>query len=117
MKDSYIALICGSRNWTDELKIQSWLVANNPTAIITGDCRGADRIAFKIASRLGIDNIVYRARWDLYGKAAGPKRNLEMLAFPPDIVVAFHPNLQESKGTSHCLSAARKLKIKTVLIT
>jgi len=43
----------------------------------------------------------------MYGKAAGPIRNREMFKKRPDLVVGFHENIFQSKGTKDMISVAR----------
>jgi len=51
----------------------------------------------------------FPAHWDEYGRAAGPIRNRQMLDKGwADAVVAFHLNLDESKGTADMVREARK---------
>jgi hypothetical protein len=78
--------------------------------VIVGDARGLDAIAYRLACRvpgLRVDP-PYVADWKRYGRAAGPLRNLTMLAQGPDEVWAFHDDLPNSKGTRHCVSTARQ---------
>jgi hypothetical protein len=111
-------LICGDRNWYDENKICCALLQLNPVddIIITGGARGADSIAHKIATNLKFKTIVKMADWDKYGLAAGPIRNKQMLDLGPDKVVAFHSNIDSSKGTKDCISRARKMGIPVEMI-
>ena len=51
------------------------------------------------------------ADWKKYGKSAGPIRNREMLKMDPDIVLIFHDDPKNSKGTKDCVKALLK-KIK-----
>jgi hypothetical protein len=49
------------------------------------------------------------AQWGRYGRAAGPRRNAQMLSEGrPDRVVAFHDHLSASVGTAHMLELARR---------
>lgn len=51
----------------------------------------------------------YPADWKKHGKKAGPIRNSEMLKKEnPDLVVGFHNNIEESKGTLDMLRKAAK---------
>lgn len=54
------------------------------------------------------------ADWNKYGKVAGPIRNSEMLKLHPDIdlVLAFHDDLSESKGTRDMVHKAQKAGIE-----
>ena len=49
----------------------------------------------------------YPADWDRHGKAAGPIRNQRMIDTGVDLVVAFHDDLEHSKGTGHMVKIAR----------
>jgi hypothetical protein len=103
-----VALITGDRNWTDKRLIQEWLKRLDITAVIEGGARGADALAGQSASELGIEVAEVPADWDKHGRAAGPIRNAEMLKLNPDIVLAFHGNLRESKGTKDMVRRANK---------
>lgn len=49
------------------------------------------------------------AEWDKHGKAAGPIRNQKMVDLGATVCLAFP--LPGSRGTAHCMSAARKASI------
>lgn len=73
-------LVTGSRDWDDEAAIRRALVDSHATIVVHGDNRaGADAIAKRIATQLGLEVRSYPARWNRYGLSAGPKRNQEML--------------------------------------
>lgn len=58
--------------------------------IIQGGAKGADSLASTWAKDRGIEQILFPAQWDKYGKAAGFLRNTEMLEVgKPDLVIAF----------------------------
>ena len=105
-----LILICGDRNWADADTICNQLLRFNPAdhTIIHGNARGADTIAGTEACKLGFKVIAVPAKWNRYGKAAGPMRNFEMLGHKPQLVIAFHHNLSESKGTAHMVKIARE---------
>ena len=111
-----LILICGDRNWTDRAaivrEIQKVVVQQSPDApcptIMHGAARGADTLAGQVAKSLGLLIRVYPADWNLYGRAAGPIRNQQMLDQNPDIVLAFHPDINKSKGTADMVRRARK---------
>lgn len=112
-----IILICGSRDWQDKNLILSTILSLRPTKIIHGACRGADIIAGECAKELGILVDEYPADWAKHGKAAGPKRNQQMLdEGKPDVVVAFHDNIDSSKGTKDMVNLAKNSKIKFKVI-
>jgi hypothetical protein len=112
-------LVCGDRNWIDECTIERELENFVPssTTVIHGAARGADSIGGKIAKELGMAVEEYPALWDTHGKAAGPIRNRQMLDSKPDLVLAFHDNLEESRGTKHMVEIAKKAGIETKLFS
>ncbi len=118
-------IICGDRNWKDHQMIKQYISSlPKGTLIIQGECRGADLIAKASAKELGYPTTdKYAADWQLYDSlgypkgAAGPIRNRKMLEEKPDLVVAFHDNIDTSKGTKDMLSAAKKSGVKTLLLS
>ena len=109
-----IILVCGDRNWTDQETIKS--VLDSLTApgdvVIHGACRGADRLAGQAATALDLTVREYPAQWDTHGRAAGPIRNQQMLDLEhPDLVLAFHDRLTESKGTRDMIQRSRRAGI------
>ena len=52
---------------------------------------------------------VYPAEWDRYGRSAGFRRNLAMVALGADLTLAFIANA--SKGATHCAEAAERAGI------
>lgn len=111
-------LVCGDRNWTDFNSIHRRLCSfPEGTVLLHGDCRGADRIAADIGYMLKFVVFAFPADWNRYGNAAGPIRNRKMLDEKPDIVIAFHSNLQESRGTKDCVTEASRRGIAIEVIT
>ena len=111
-------LICGDRDWTDREAIREWLCKLQDwgyDAVIEGGARGADTIAGEEARRMGMEVEVHPARWDLYGKGAGPIRNRAMLEEKPDLVLAFHSDLTSSKGTANMVGLAKQAGITVIL--
>jgi len=119
----YTILICGDRNWSDFTKIREVLLkvigtrSLQEVEVVHGGARGADSIGGWIAKDIGIPTIhVHPADWEKHGKAAGPIRNELMLQkHDVDIVLAFHSNIEESKGTKHMISCAKKKNIPVIL--
>lgn len=116
-------LICGDRNWTDKGAILHELRllvedAEGQVTVIDGMARGADTLGFQCGQELGLQYERYPAQWDKYGRAAGPIRNQQMLdEGQPDLVVAFHDNLDASKGTKDMVTRARKAGVQVVVIS
>lgn len=113
-------LVCGDREWTDRDYIERVLSSLAPRVVIEGHCRGADQIAhrwaeFSDAYSDSIELICKPANWAKYGRAAGPIRNRQMADERPDLVLAFHDQISESKGTADMLTVADERRIAYVL--
>src|SRR5688500_11325531 len=102
-------LICGDRGWSDRQAIAEFVeLLSDDSVVIHGGARGADRMAGEEAAARGLEVIEVKADWARYGRAAGPIRNAAMLDEDPELVVAFHEDLSESKGTANMVKQARK---------
>lgn len=115
-------IVCGSRDWTDTKVILERLKQlPADTMVMTGGCRGADRIADELirwSDHLWyLRTDVHFAEWEEHGKSAGPIRNQKMLDRGPDLVIAFHPDIESSKGTKHMVSIARAAGVPVEIIT
>lgn len=113
-------LICGDRNWKDkDREFIASVLQNFPqdTTVIHGACRGVDRLGASAAQDLGFAVEVFPANWNEYGRAAGPIRNRQMLDEKPDLVLAFHDNIEESRGTKDCTTEARRRGITVHVIS
>lgn len=104
-------LVTGSREWTNitviKLAICRVVDERGVEVVIHGACRGADRIAGVVARRMGIAVEPYPAKWKVYGNAAGPIRNRQMLREgKPTLVLAFHNSIDTSTGTRDMLEIA-----------
>lgn len=92
-KQGYVLLIAGSCRFTDyrtfsegmEIVISRW---GAPSLVISGAAKGVDSLAVKWAMSAKIPVNEFPAEWSKYGKAAGPKRNGQMVRMA-DKVVAF----------------------------
>lgn len=111
-------LVCGSREWTNKHKIRKELsIYSKEDVLIHGGCRGADSIAGEIGKELGLNVVVYYADWKTYGKKAGPLRNQKMLdKGEPDIIYAFHEDIDTSRGTKDMVNRAKKANINIKII-
>lgn len=111
-------LVCGDRHWADKDKIREVLSSvPNLEAVIEGEAKGADTLAREVAEELGVPVLPFPANWVRYGRAAGPIRNRQMLGGKPDLVIAFHNNIGESRGTKNMLGLAKDAGIPTRLCT
>jgi Bifunctional DNA primase/polymerase, N-terminal/YspA, cpYpsA-related SLOG family len=124
-------LVTGGRDWPDPGRLAAVLdhaAAGKQVRLLVGDCpTGADQHARAWAIRRGIPAEVLPARWEHMqadGKprrAAGLLRNLALLdrldqAQGQRRVLAFHDDLGRSRGTRHCVTAARRRGYPVTLI-
>lgn len=114
--------MCGDRKWQDEATMEAvvgQLISKygDEISIIHGGCDGADMIADRLALRYHLICVRVPAKWDKYGKSAGPIRNRYMLEkCKPQLVVAFHPDLWNSKGTKDMVGIASEAGIPVIHI-
>lgn len=111
-------LICGDRKWNDEQTIINHLfpyIMRRPI-VIHGNAKGADIIGAHVAEVFGLTVKPFRADWENHKKSAGPIRNRVMLELKPDLVLAFHNNIEESRGTKDMVTIARKAGIEVQVI-
>lgn len=105
-------LICGDRGWTDYSLILSVLSAIHTATpvevVIEGEANGADKLGRRAAEQLGIPVLPFPADWKQFGRAAGPIRNRQQhREGKPTLVLAFHSDLANSKGTKDMVEVAR----------
>jgi len=104
-------LVCGSRNldrsWLKRIRDRFERLPAD-SIVIEGGAKGADSLARIAAQDTGLDVVEMPANWKRYGLPAGPIRNRRMLDLQPDIVIAFHPKIEESSGTKDCVAEAKR---------
>jgi hypothetical protein len=123
MADPWKVLVTGSRNWDDYLAVENALhntyldLHLTRMTVIHGACpAGADAMADEVATGMmeagfAVSIQRYRADWKRHGKAAGFRRNAEMIALGADLCLAFIRD--GSRGASHCAALAEKAGIET----
>lgn len=116
-------IICGDRAWNNAEPIHRELSKLPKTClIIQGGAPGADTYAKLLSEMMGFETKTFAAEWAKYGRAAGPVRNKEMLkallTYAPEIkVLAFHKDVEQSKGTKNMITQARKADVMVELFT
>ena len=105
-----ILAITGGRSYADEAHVRRVLSSLDPRPelVIHGGATGADALADRVAREFGITVRVFPAEWTRYGRSAGPRRNSEILAFGPDLVIAFPGD----RGTADMVRRARAAGIE-----
>lgn len=79
------------------------------TEVISGTARGADRLGEIYATRNQLPCVKFPANWDLYGKSAGYKRNVEMAEYGEALIALWDG---KSRGTMHMINIARSKGLK-----
>ena len=123
-------LVCGDRNFSDWQRVSKFMDSLGPDdVVIEGEAPGADILARDAAKRRRLTVDPYFAHWKhtkecpsncnrMTGKPAGPIRNTQMLdEGKPDRVVAFHDDIEQSKGTKNMLKQALKRNIPCHICT
>ena len=105
-------MIAGSRTFNDYTKaekiISDYLRKNyfgKEIVVVSGGCRGADKIGERYAGEKGLKKVIFGAEWGKYGRAAGPIRN-EKMAKVADCVICFWDG--KSAGTKSMINLAKK---------
>ena len=78
------------------------------TLIISGGAIGVDTIAERYADEHGIEKLIIRPEYNLYGKRAPLVRN-RLIVDQADLVIAFWDG--ESRGTAYTVSYAQQRKV------
>lgn len=105
-------LVCGGRDFHDRARLYRVLDKVHErypiTLVIQGGALGADTLAGGWAWKEAIPCLVVPAKWARHGKAAGAMRNQDMLAWEPDMVIAFPGGV----GTDDMIRRAKKAGIR-----
>jgi ABC-type enterochelin transport system substrate-binding protein len=110
-------IIAGGRNFTDYQKLKKICdyILQNQTSIeiVSGGCRGADKIGEQYSKEKGYSLKRFPANWNRYGKAAGPKRNKQMANYA-DALIAFWDG--KSRGTKNMIDLSKSVNLKIRII-
>jgi hypothetical protein len=100
-------IIAGSRSITDYEFVKEVIKAAGYriTRVVCGMAAGVDLLGKRWAEENNIPVDKFPAKWSLYGKSAGYKRNVEM-AENADALIAIR--LNNSPGTGHMVNIAKE---------
>lgn len=117
-------LVTGSRDYPEPFFVSIALnrivrprvMERHDVVIVHGACpKGVDRFASNWVRHCqlpGVTEEAHPAEWKSYGKSAGFRRNVEMVALGADVCLAFIAN--GSPGSTHCADAAQRAHIPTL---
>ena len=115
-------IVAGSRDFNDyellENVLSEFVQNKSETFVICGGAKGADSLGARFAQERGMKIIYCPAKWNLYGKGAGPKRNEEMarLAKSADDGVLFAFWNGKSRGTESMINIALRFGLAVRVI-
>lgn len=124
-------LVCGGRDYNDYSLVKDFLddvhrvtEDDGITDIIHGCATGADSLGARWCreNKTHNGNYIrehrYKAKWGVYGKAAGPLRNQKMLKEGnPDLVVAFpRANGEWGEGTLDMIGRAERAGVRVIRV-
>ena len=122
-------IVAGGRDFSDykclEKTLDSFFEVRSDyrPVIVSGCASGADSLGEEYARLKLIRCDKFPARWDLYGAAAGYRRNIEMLNYiikkddrsdGDCTVIAFWDG--QSKGTAHIIKSAKKRNVPVQIV-
>lgn len=101
-------IIAGGRDFNNYEMLEQEInkLQLNITEIISGGAKGADYLGQLYAQKYNIPLKIFKAEWELYGKAAGPIRNKQMGNYA-DYLIAFWDG--QSKGTKNMINYMKQI--------
>ena len=109
-------IIAGSRTFKNYDLIEQTMseLGLDVDEVVCGGARGADRLGEQWAKNHNIPVTYFPAKWNIFGKWAGFKRNEEMADYA-DYLVAFWD--KKSRGTQHMINTMQQIcKHGTVIV-
>ena len=103
-------IIAGSSTWENSSSIRAVLESYpDSTTVVHGDSPGADEIGGQVAEDLGMKvEPMSKIQDDYrrYRRGAWKALNERMIEKGADLILAFHPDIEKSRGTKHLLKLA-----------
>jgi len=112
---SFALAVVGDRRFTDyALRCSVLDRVHTPISIIvSGGARGADTLAERYADSHNIPMQIFHAKWNQYGRSAGPRRNT-LIVESSDAMVAFLA--PGSIGTRNSIAQAKERGIPVHIV-
>ena len=115
-------IIAGSRTFNDFdrlKKVADQVIEENTghdlgeVTIISGGARGADKLGEQYANMNLLDLDIYPAKWDVYGRSAGYRRNEQMAKVATHLIACWDG---KSRGTKHMIDLAHQHNLKVTIL-
>jgi hypothetical protein len=131
-----VVLVTGDRKWTHiETVVTALSSFASNTVVVHGYADGADTVAEVVANAMGLRTVRCPAHWrhndpkcvkvwgecppdceELVGHPAGMIRNQKMYdSYYPELILAFHDNIDKSRGTKAMIKYSRKKGTRVLL--
>lgn len=116
--EKFKVVIAGGRDFSNYQLLKEkmdWILSrklDSQIVIVSGGAKGADKLGERYANEMGYEIEEYLPDWDTYGKAAGFKRNVQLVD-NADAVVCFWNG---SKGTGHTIDITKKAEKPLIVI-
>lgn len=107
-------IIAGSRDCDDYFEVKQAIRMSgfNITEVVSGCCRGVDRLGERWAKDSNLPVKSFPADWNKHGKAAGPIRNRQMAEYVGSAGGLIAIVSKESKGTKDMIRVAKIYDLK-----
>jgi hypothetical protein len=107
-------IIAGSRTITDYLTVCDAITKSGfqITEVVSGGCKGVDSLGEFWAREHKVPVKQFPADWDMYGKAAGPKRNQQMANYGEALIAVW---AGQSRGTLDMIAKAKTKELKVYI--
>lgn len=115
-------IVAGSRYYNDKEALYNMVDTvlksiDGDVEIISGNCRGADKLGEQYAEEHGIPVKIFPAEWLKYGKRAGYIRNKQMAEYASEengVLIAFP--FGDSKGTNMMIKLGKEHGLKVFVV-
>lgn len=108
-------IIAGSRDIEDMLLVEQAVRESRfrISEVVCGMARGVDTLGKEWAEARNIDVAPFYADWNMYGKAAGYKRNSAMAEYADALIAVWDGR---SRGTRNMIMLARKNNLRVYVL-
>lgn len=82
------------------------------TEVVSGAARGVDRLGEEWAQKNNVAVKLFPAQWELHGRGAGHRRNLQMAYYSEALIAIWDGS---SVGTEHMIESAKRNRLKVLV--